>query len=175
MTDNASGPVLVKPKRAVADAAIAGRIGMAEFRWHVHPGGRVLARGLVTERRGAAARGPPKLGLTEQIAQRVPGPVDVARENHLICWGRQPAPMSGVSGLAALGLRRRHVPTTPALAPRPIFFLPMLCSGLVGSHSSARTCFAELTPATTLSTCFILRWLLLEPAATQSVLRPKTT
>ena len=59
--------VLVEPKRVklalLADAAIARRVGMAELRRQVHPSARVLARRLVAERRGVAARGAPELGL----------------------------------------------------------------------------------------------------------------
>ena len=74
-----------------------------------------------------------------------------------------------------MGSSGRHKPTTPALAPRPIFFLPMLCSGFVGSQSSCRTCFAEVTPATTLSAFCPFFQSVLEPGAEPSVLRPKTT
>ena len=57
----------------------------------MHAGTRVLARGLVAERGGGAARGAPELGLGLQVGQRVARVVDVAREDHLIWRGRQSA------------------------------------------------------------------------------------
>ena len=92
----------------LAEAAIARRVGMAKLRWHVHPSARVLARGLLAERRGEAARGAPELGLALQIGQRVARPIDIAREDHLICGGgggggRARCAMSGASRVRCPG------------------------------------------------------------------------